>query len=306
MPRTVLRIGTRSSALALAQAEWVRKAVNAVLPKRTFELVPMKTEGDGSTDFMRAGLKGLFVADIQEALASGKIDLAVHSAKDLPAETAEQVVLAAVTYREDPRDALLTRHGAGLERLEPGTTFGTASLRRSAQLVAMGRGFVPKTVRGNVDTRLRKLTDGQVSALILAVAGLRRLGKDNRIVQVFSPEVMMPAPGQGALAIECRAGDKEMRATLGRIEEPNVRRAYDAERELMVILGGDCALPFGALGTVAGDRIRLRAMVATPDGKRILRDEETGDDPMDVAKALADRMGKEGAAEIMAAARDQA
>lgn len=304
MPRTVLRIGTRSSSLALAQAEWVRKAIQNVLPRRTFELVPMRTEGDQAP--AKAGMKGVFVSDIQHAIAAGKIDLAVHSAKDLPAETPEAVALAAITEREDPRDALLTRHGAGLERLEPGTTFGTSSLRRSAQLLAMGRGFVPKPIRGNVDTRLRKLTEGEVSALVVALAGLKRLAKVQRVVQVFSPEVMMPAPGQGALAVECRAGDKEMRAALAQIEDPSARRAYEAERAVMVALGGDCALPLGALAISSGDSLRLRAMVATPDGKRVLRDEETGDDPIAVAQALADRMRKEGAAEIVAAARDQA
>src|SRR5258708_28592885 len=147
MPRTVLRIGTRSSALALAQAEWVRKAIPAVLTRRTFELVPMRTEGDTSTEPLgAAGMKGMFVSEIQEAIASGKIDLAVHSAKDLPAADAEGVALAAIPAREDPRDALLTRHGAGLERLEPGTTFGTSSMRRAAQLLAMGRGFGPQDI----------------------------------------------------------------------------------------------------------------------------------------------------------------
>jgi hydroxymethylbilane synthase len=306
MPRTVLRIGTRSSALALAQAEMVRKAINAVLVKRTFELVPVVTAGDEAPDVRHAGIKGLFVSDIQQALAAGKIDLAVHSAKDLPSESPEAVALAAITIREDPRDALLTRHGAGLERLEPGTTFGTSSLRRAAQLRAMGRGFVPKPIRGNVDTRLRKLTEGEVNALVVALAGLRRLGKDQRVVQVFSPEIMMPAPGQGALAVECRAADKEMRAALAQIEDPASRRAYEAERALTVALGGDCALPLGALATIAGDTIRLRGMVATPDGKRVLRDEESGDDPIAVAQALAERMREAGAADIVAAAREQA
>ena len=305
MPRTVLRIGTRSSALALAQAETVRKAINAVLVKRTFELVPVVTGGDGAPDFRHAGVKGLFVSDIQEALAGGKVDLAVHSAKDLPAECPEAVALAAITAREDPRDALLTRHGAGLERLEPGTTFGTSSIRRSAQLLAMGRGFVPKPIRGNVDTRLRKLTEGEVSALVVAFAGLRRLGKDQRVVQVFSPDVMMPAPGQGSLAVECRASDKEMRAALAQIEDRAARRAYEAERALMVALGGDCSLPLGALATISGDRIHLRGMVATTDGKRVLRDEESGDDPIAVAQALAERMRAAGGADIVAAAREQ-
>ncbi len=307
MPRTVLRIGTRSSALALAQAEIVRRAINEVLPKRSFELVPVHAEGDRIEGQLPAGGKGLFVADIQNAIVAGQIDLAVHSAKDLPANTPDGVALAAITEREDPRDALLTRHGAALERLEPGTSFGTSSLRRAAQLLAFRRGFVPVPIRGNVDTRLRKLSQGEVMALVVALAGLRRLGKDQRVVQIFPPSVMMPAPGQGALAVECRAGDKEMCAALAQIEDPAARTAFEAERALMVALGGDCALPLGALATVAaGSRVRLRGMVATTDGKRILRDEETGEDPLAVAGILAKRMIDSGAADIIAAAAEQA
>ncbi|TMK22125.1 MAG: uroporphyrinogen-III C-methyltransferase, partial [Actinobacteria bacterium] len=231
MPRSVLRVGTRGSALALAQAENVRKAISQVVSHRNFELVPITTRGDTmSGPIPPVGGKGLFTNDIQDALATGKIDLAVHSAKDLPALPFEGIVLAAVPPREDPRDALITRHGGGLSKLQPGATVGTSSLRRTVQLLAMGRGLVPTPMRGNVDTRLRKLSAGEVQSLVLALAGLRRLGKDSRVAEVLPTTVMLPAPGQGALAVECRAGDKDMREALSKIEDPLARRAFEPRR----------------------------------------------------------------------------
>jgi hydroxymethylbilane synthase len=302
MPRSVLRVGTRGSALALAQAEGVRKAISEVISHRNFELVPITTTGDTMPGPIPAvGGKGLFTNDIQDALATGKIDLAVHSAKDLPAEPFEGVVLAAVPPREDPRDALLTRHGGGLAKLPPGTTVGTSSLRRSVQLLALGRGLVPTSIRGNVDTRLRKLSGGEVQALVVALAGLRRLGKDARVAEVLATTVMLPAPGQGALAVECRAGDKDMREALSKIEDSLARRAFEAERAFMVALGGSCNVPLGALATLDGNSIKLRGLVGTLDGSRILRAEAKGSDPLSVAETLAEQMRSQGADEIIAA-----
>jgi hydroxymethylbilane synthase len=303
MPRSVLRVGTRGSALALAQAEGVRRAISQVISHRNFELVPITTRGDTHQGPLpEIGGKGLFTADLQEALATGKIDLAVHSAKDLPAAAPEGVVLAAVPPREDPRDALLTRHGGGLSKLTPGTTVGTSSLRRSVQLLAMARGLVPTPIRGNVDTRLRKLSAGEVQALVVALAGLRRLGKDGRVAEVLATSVMLPAPGQGALAVECRASDKDMREALSKIEDPLARRAFEAERTFMLALGGDCNLPLGALATLDGNTIRLRGLVGTLDGSRIIREEATGTDPVETGSSLAERMREAGADEIVAAA----
>jgi hydroxymethylbilane synthase len=302
MPRSVLRVGTRGSALALAQAEGVRKAISEVISHRNFELVPITTTGDTMQGpIPPAGGKGLFTNDIQDALATGKIDLAVHSAKDLPTEPFDGVVLAAVPPREDPRDALLTRHGGGLVKLPPGTTVGTSSLRRSVQLLAMGRGLVPTPIRGNVDTRLRKLSGGEVQALVVALAGLRRLGKDQRVAEVLPTTVMLPAPGQGALAVECRAGDKDMREALSKIEDPLARRAFEAERTFMVALGGSCNVPLGALATLDGNTIKLRGLVGTLDGSRIVRGEAKDNDPLAVAEALAQQMRSQGAEEIIAA-----
>ena len=302
MPRSVLRVGTRGSALALAQAEGVRKAISQVISHRNFELVPITTRGDLLPGpIPEVGNKGLFVSDIQEALVTGKIDLAVHSAKDLPAMTPEGVVLAAIPPREDPRDALITRHGGGLAKLGPGTTVGTSSLRRRVQLLAMGRGLVPTPMRGNVDTRLRKLSAGEVQALVVALAGLRRLGKDGRVAEVLTTSLMLPAPGQGALAVECRAGDKDMREALSKIEDPLARRAFEAERAFLLSLGGDCNVPLGGLATLDGNTIRLRGLVGSLDGSRILRDEITGSDPIEVGHQLADRFRAAGADEIIAA-----
>jgi hydroxymethylbilane synthase len=242
----------------------------------------------------------LFTADIQEALATAKIDLAVHSAKDLPATSMDGVVLAAIPPREDPRDALITRHGGGLAKLGPGTSVGTSSLRRSMQLLALGRGLVPTPIRGNVDTRLRKLSAGEVQALVVALAGLRRLGKDGRVAEVLPTSVMLPAPGQGALAVECRAGDKDMREALSKIEDPLARRAFEAERALLLALGGSCNVPLGALATLDGNEIRLRGLVGSLDGSRIIKDEFRGTDPIAVGESLAERMRAAGAADIIA------
>jgi hydroxymethylbilane synthase len=303
MPRSVLRVGTRGSALALAQAEGVRQAISKVITHRNFELVPITTTGDTfDGPIPGGGGKGLFVADIQDALATGKIDLAVHSAKDLPARAPDQIVLAGVPVREDPRDALLTRSGGGLNAMQTGTTVGTSSLRRAVQLRALGRGFVPTPIRGNVDTRLRKLSDGEVQALVVALAGLKRLGRADRVAEILPIGVMLPAPGQGALAIECRANDKNMRAAIGALEDADARRAFEAERSFMLALGGDCNVPLGALAESTDERIRIRGLVGSLDGKTILQDQVEGEDPEKTGLELADRLRAAGADELIAAA----
>ena len=300
MPRSVLRVGTRGSMLALAQAEGIRQAISRVITHRNFELVPITTTGDELDGPLPPG-KGLFVTDIQEALLSGKIDLAVHSAKDLPVSAPAGVFLAAIPKREDPRDALLTRTGGGLNSLQPGTTIGTSSLRRAVQLLALARGLVPTPIRGNVDTRLRKLTDGEVQALVVALAGLRRLGRADRVAEILPINIMLPAPGQGALAVECRATDKMMRGALAQIEDADSRAAFEAERSFMISLGGDCALPLGALAEAGGGQVRLRGLVGSLDGKRILTDQISGEDPEKTGIELADRLRAMGAEEIIAA-----
>lgn len=303
MPRSVLRVGTRGSALALAQAESIRQAISKVVTHRNFELVPVTTSGDQIEGDLPGGGKGLFVSEIQHALASGKIDLAVHSAKDLPAQTPDGVALAGVPKREDPRDALVTRGGVGLAALQPGTTIGTSSLRRAMQLRALNRGLVPTPIRGNVDTRLRKLSDGEVQALVVALCGLKRLGRADRVSEILPINVVLPAPGQGALAVECRSNDKLLRPAIAQLEDPDTRAAFEAERSFMIALAGDCNLPLGALAEASGGTVRIRGLVGTPDGKRILADQIEGADPEKVGIELADRLRAQGADEIIASAR---
>jgi hydroxymethylbilane synthase len=296
-----LRVGTRGSALALAQAEAVRRAISQVITHRNFELVPIVTSGDRNEEPVGpGGGKALFTSDISEALIGGKIDLAVHSAKDLPVLTAEGLVLGAIPKREDPRDALLTRTGGGLHTLQPGATVGTSSLRRTVQLLAMGKGFVPTPIRGNVDTRLRKLSEGEVAALVVALAGLKRLGRADRVIEILPINTMLPAPGQGALAIECRANDKNMRNAVAQLEDADSRAAFEAERSFMAALGGDCNVPLGALAEADGARVRCRGLVGSLDGKRILTDQVAGDDPEKVGIELAERLRAQGADELLA------
>ncbi len=305
MPRSVLRIGTRPSALALAQAETVRRAIQEVITKRNFELVPVVTEGDREDgDYLPlVGTDGLYAAEIQQALAEGKIDLAVHNAKDLPLRSPEQVALAAVPQRLDPREALLTRRGSGLAAILPGSRVGSTSRCRSAQLLAVHGGLVPQPIGGHLDERLRGLTAGRVDALVLAVAGLKRLSKEHRISEILPIDVMLPAPGQGCLAVECRATDRDMRAALAKIEDVWTRRAFDAEREFLSTLGGDAALPIAALAKLDGPMVKLRGMIAAPDGSRVMRETEIGDDPFKVGRVLAERMLDAGAADLLDLAR---
>lgn len=308
MPRSVLRVGTRSSALALAQAETVRRAIGLIITKRNFELVPVVTDGDAlpTSELAPLGRTGLYVDELSAALADGRIDLAVHSAKDLGVRCIDQAVLAAVPARIDPREALLTRSGIGLHALQPGTRVGASSRRRAAQIVAMSRGLIPTPIRGNLDTRLRRLTAGDVDALVLGVAGLKRLGKDQRITEILPIDSFLPSPCQGLLAVECRVGDKDMRAALGKIEDVGSRRAFDTERAFLLALGGDATQPIAALAKLDGPMVKLRGLVAAADGSIVLRDTEIGDDPVKVGRALAERMLDAGAADLISASRPPA
>jgi hydroxymethylbilane synthase len=296
----VLRIGTRRSPLALAQA----REVAALLAARGVdtELVPMATSGDrgGSVAASPFGVKGLFVDDIVRALRERDVDLAVHSAKDLPAEDLEGVVVAAVPERADPLDVLVTRDGA----LGGGSVVGTSSLRRRAQLLAWRPGLAVRDIRGNVDTRLRKLADGDVDALVLAAAGLRRLGLRPDHTEALAAETMVPAPGQGALAIQTRADDLRTRDLVGPISHVRSLAAFDAERALVRRLGGGCALPIGALARAERDGVRLIAVVATPDGRTAVRCDVRGPAPVAAAADAARVLVDGGAGEILEALRE--
>lgn len=293
---TTLRIATRRSALALAQAE----EVAAMLSANAFrsEIVPMSTSGDegavasGST----SGMKGLWVDRIVEALRAGEVDLAIHSAKDLPAEDEEGVVIAAVPKRADPLDVLIGR----LPKLQPGMVVGTSSLRRRAQLLAGFPGMAVTEIRGNVDTRLRKLSEGEVDGLVLAAAGLGRLGIEPPNARRLRVDEMIPAPGQGCLAVQAREDDRSTRAVLSVLDDAASRRALEAERALTKLLGGGCDVPMGAFAATKGDRIRLVAVVATADGAKLVRSAAEGTDPDGVASIAARRLGDDGADAILA------
>lgn len=273
-------IGTRGSALAVAQAEWVAAALREARPDLPIRLERIRTTGDRLVEVPLgpAGGKGLFVREIEEALLAGRIDVAVHSLKDLPAELPPGLVLGAFPEREDARDVLVTRTGTTLDALPEGATVGTSSLRRQAQLLDQRRDLKVVPLRGNVDTRLRKVDAGVVEGVILAAAGLRRLRLDGRITEFLPPERILPAIGQGALAIEIRQRDLAggVGMAVCRLDHAETRAAVTAERAFLQALGGDCYTPVAAHARVVEGHLVLRAMVASVDGCRIVRGEAQG------------------------------
>lgn len=296
---TTLRIATRRSALALAQAEEIATLLSASAFRS--EIVPMSTSGDeGATSAESpTGMKGLWVDRIVEALRTGEVDMAVHSAKDLPADDEEGIVIGAVPKRADPLDILIGRD----ERLQPGMVVGTSSIRRRAQLLARFPGMGVTEIRGNVDTRLRKLAEGEVDGLVLAAAGLARLGVHPPHARRLRVDEMVPAPGQGCLAVQVREDDRTTRAVVSVMDHLGSRRALEAERTLVQLLGGGCDLPLGALAAVKGDRIRMVALVATADGAKVVRTAAESTDPGVAASTLAERLRAEGADRILAELR---
>lgn len=304
-PAAPLRLGTRRSALAMAQSGGVAATILALLG-RDVELVEITTRGDTDPGALAViGGTGVFVTALRDALYDGRIDLAVHSLKDLPTAAADGLVIAAVPPREDPRDVLCHPGGLTLGELPTGTRIGTGSPRRTAQLAALGLGVVLVPIRGNVDTRLKKAIDGvEVDAVVLARAGLARLDRLDAVSEVIDPLQMLPSPGQGALAIECRAGDTELIALLQALDDPDSRACVDAERALLAALEAGCTGPVGALADVADDEIYLRAVVAAVDGSDSMRQSLTGplDDPIGLGRRLAAIMLEDGAAIILGTA----
>jgi hydroxymethylbilane synthase len=296
---STLRIATRRSALALAQAEEVASLLSANAFRS--EIVPLSTSGDEgeAATGSSSGMKGLWTDRIVEALRAGDVDLAVHSAKDLPADDEDGVVIAAVPKRADPLDVLIGRH----EKLQPGMVVGTSSLRRRAQLLAGFPGIGVTEIRGNVDTRLRKLSDGDVDGLVLAAAGLARLGVDPPHARRLRVDEMIPAPGQGCLAIQAREDDRSTRAVLSVLDHAASHRALEAERALTRLLGGGCDLPLGALAAVKGERIRIAGVVAAADGAKVVRSAAENSDPGLAASMLAQRLRADGAEAILAELR---
>lgn len=264
----MLTIGSRGSQLALWQAHWIQGRLEKLGHRCRIEII--KTTGDKITDVALAqvGSKGLFTKEIEEALLEGTIDVAVHSLKDMPTELPAGLTLAAIPEREDPRDALV---GRAMASLAPGARIGTGSLRRAAQLRAFRTDLNIEDIRGNVDTRLRKLDEGRYDAIVLASAGLRRLGWANRITELFEPDVMCSAVGQGALAVETRDDGGAGFQAAGQLEHPPTRAAVTAERAVLAALGGGCQAPMGAHAAVDGESLRLQAVLVSPDGTQVIR-----------------------------------
>jgi hydroxymethylbilane synthase len=294
-----LRIGSRGSQLALWQANHVKALLEGQGHQVEIEII--KTTGDKITEvaLAKVGTKGMFTKEIEEALEEGRVDLAVHSLKDLPTELQPQFELAAVMKRQDPRDAFLSVDYVSFKDLPKGARVGTSSLRRQAQLKAIRPDLDIHPLRGNVDTRLRKLEEGQYTAIILASAGLNRLGLTKRVREIIPPEVVCPAVGQGALGIECRSNDSRTKELLRFLDDAPTRRACAAERALLRTLGGGCQVPIGAHAETVDGHLRLTAVVARPDGSLVLREQQTGSDPEKLGAEVGRALRKKGAEQIL-------
>jgi hydroxymethylbilane synthase len=294
-----LRIGSRGSQLAL----WQANHISSLLRERghSVEIEIIHTTGDKITDvaLAKVGTKGMFTKEIEEALAAGRVDLAVHSLKDLPTELPKGFELAAITRRENPCDVFVSRNHARIEDLPQNARVGTSSLRRQAQLKALRRDLDVHPLRGNVDTRLRKLEEGQYEAIILAAAGLNRLGKTALVKQVIAVEIMCPAAGQGALGIEIRQDDRAMREHLAFLDDADARSTTTCERALLNALGGGCQVPIGAHAEVRDGILHLEAICAHPDGSKLLRESADGGDAMKLGAEVGQRLLRRGADAIL-------
>lgn len=301
--RKEIVVGSRGSTLALWQTEYVIRRLQQLRPDLTFTMKRIKTEGDQSPDVPLAavGSRGVFVKEIEAALLAGEIDLAVHSLKDLPSQTTAGLTLAAIPEREDARDVFISRHGCRLLDLPQGARVGTSSPRRAAQVLALRPDLQIVNLRGNVDTRLRKAETDAYDGVVVAAAGLRRLGYEDRVTEYLSFEVCLPAPGQGALAVETRAGDEEIVELASPLDDAATRQAVAAERALILALGGGCQTPIGAYAYVRESTLELAGVVASPDGRRIIRGRVIGDsaDPLALGRELAGRLIANGAVDII-------
>lgn len=296
-----LTFATRPSALARWQTRWVIQALQAIYPQAEFIEKVITTQGDRILDrpLPEIGGKGLFTQELESALLTGEVDAAVHSLKDLPTEQPSGLRLAAIPARAEVRDAFISGSGSDLDELPGGAVIGTSSLRRAAQLLARRPDLLIAPIRGNVDTRVRKILDGQYDGGILAGAGLIRLGLEEHITHWLPLEWMLPAPGQGALAIQCRSADLGTIDILEKIQDPATERATRAERTCLQALGGGCSLPVGAYACLEAGQIRLEVVAAAPDGARFLRAAFNGQDPDEVGERAARELLKRGAGALL-------
>lgn len=296
-------IGSRGSALALSQSQALAQELAGHYPQHDFQIRAIKTKGDLILDRPLAdiGDKGLFVKEIQKALLDGQVHMAVHSLKDLPTDATEGLVLGAVCLREEARDVLIAREGGSLDGLRQGARLGTSSRRRAAQLRHYRADLAIHDLRGNLDTRLRKLDEGQYEAIVVAAAGVRRLGLQGRITQFLATEICLPAPGQGALAVEAREDDEHIRSMLRAIHDPATYRATGAERAFLARLEGGCQIPIGAYAWEQDGHLDLEGMVASIDGRELVRFQIQGppEDWRRLGEDLAERMLEIGASEIL-------
>jgi len=299
-----IKIGTRASKLALWQANWVQSALNEKFPGQTVELVKIKTKGDKILDvpLAKVGGKGLFVKEIEQALLEGRIDLAVHSMKDMPAEIPEGLCVGAIPQREDPADVLVSKNGLSFSELKRGAVIGTSSLRRAAQLRHARPDIVIEPLRGNLDTRLKKLQSEDIDAIVLAAAGIRRLNLEHRITEYLPADIMLPAVGQGALCIEMRQNDETIGPKLATLDHANSRAAVLGERAFLNRLGGSCQVPIAGHGKILAATFSLTGLVAAVDGSRIIKATDSG--PIDHVEAigvhLAEQLLARGADKILA------
>ena len=304
MPTKIV-IATRESALAMWQANFIHQWLSELYPQTEISILGMTTRGDQilDTSLSKIGGKGLFIKELEQALEEGRADIAVHSMKDVPMHMPPGFSLAAIGEREDPREAVVSNRYTGLDDLPPGSVVGTSSLRRESQLRARFPHLHVQPLRGNVQTRLRKLDEDQYAAIILAAAGLKRLGLVDRIAALLTPEMSLPAVGQGALGIECRTDRPDLITLMKPLHHLDTAQCVEAERAMSRALGGSCQVPLGGFGQISQGVLRLRGFVASPDGTRMISSELSGDPESGelMGAQLASHLKDQGAEEILAA-----
>ncbi|WP_077327254.1 hydroxymethylbilane synthase [Virgibacillus siamensis] len=301
-------VGSRKSNLALTQTNWVIEQLKKAGVENEFDVKKIVTKGDKILDvtLSKVGGKGLFVKEIEQAMYDKEIDFAVHSMKDMPSEMPEGLVISTIPLREDHRDAYIAKGNVALKDLPEGAIVGTSSLRRSAQILAARPDVEIKWIRGNIETRLRKLEEEDYDAIILAVSGLKRVGlSEELITEYLEPDVCIPAVGQGALAIECREDDTELHELLNVINDSLTTTTVEAERTFLHLLEGGCQVPIGGYAHMEEDEVVLTALVATPDGNTVLKETVRGTDPIAVGKEAADKMISRGAKDIVDTVKEE-